>query len=330
MSTTLDDVMHEMFIEQQLDLDRQVVESHIDRVMFDLHSAILFKWSGDDVKSFHQAIDYTLKERDHFYWTEDELHGHVVNLLPVAARTAYHEVRAWLEGNCLCEFDTYCSCEDLVGDVVERIDGHCWFISEVLATRQSLIRVTRLPLRDRMRSWMPSRGASNTVAAPRHRLRRLFIAAEELRWSRDSQLPDGARASLWRASIGDFVEGAYGLLSEEAEAYWGAARIALRHVLELDARNRHDLPKDDRHRADLPKPGVWTRGKTHKGFTVPDDELRLLGPGLRGMGRVSWNDIEPMQSALHDLIRCYIAFIIWAQSGSRQRLLLRSYAWSVR
>ena len=83
---------------------------------------------------------------------------------------------------------------------------------------------------------MPSRGASNRVAAQHHRLRRLIIAADELRWSRDSQLPDGMRASQWRASIGDFVEGADGLLSEEAVAYWGAARIALRHVLELDAR----------------------------------------------------------------------------------------------
>lgn len=81
MSTTLDDVMHEMFIEQQLDLDRQTVESHVDQVMFDLHYAILFKWSGDDVKSYHQAIDYTLNERDHFYWTEDELPGSRQRLL---------------------------------------------------------------------------------------------------------------------------------------------------------------------------------------------------------------------------------------------------------
>ena len=67
MSTTLGDVMHEILIEQQLDLDRQAVESHVDQVMFDLHYANLFKWSGDDVKSYHQAKDNTLYERDHFY-----------------------------------------------------------------------------------------------------------------------------------------------------------------------------------------------------------------------------------------------------------------------
>ena len=284
--------------------NQHMTEDHFDDVMNELNWAIMFEWSEDDIRQYCQAEAEVCELRGNFNWTEEPLPDDILAMLPVAARSAYARVRAWLAGEgCVCDHNPFpgCFCEDIVKPTIKAINWFCCFIDEVLVYRRCNLRLAKLPDDHRMRSWLPQEDQVRKVTAPMHRAYRLFVALDELGWSRETNYPDGVRASLWRASINSFLAGAEGLLPPAAENYWEVARHSIDHVLEIHA---HD-PKPPHPVLWLPRYKQWTIAKARNGYAVPS-ELRLSGPKRPDE---SWDEIEPLQASLEDLLRAYITFL---------------------
>ena len=288
----------------QMLFSEQLTEMHFDEVMNLLNWAILFEWSEDDIRQYRQAEAKACELRGNFNWTEEPLPDDIIAMLPVDARSAYARVRTWLAGEeCQCDSHPWpaCFCEDIVEPIINVVNRECRFIDEVLVYRRCNLRLANLPADDRMRSWLPQKVDIRKVTAPVHRSHRLLVALDELGWSRDPEYPDGVRASLWRASINSFLGGAQGLLPPAAVSYWEAARNAVDHVLEIEAH----APRPPHPTHKYPRYNEWTIAKTRAGYAVPS-ELRLSGP-KKPNG--SWDEIEPLQANLEDLLRSYITVL---------------------
>lgn len=313
--------------ERQRDLSDELVDDYFVELWGELYSAVMFEWSKDDYGRYIQAKDHALAGNGHFDWWGTPLSVDASSLLPAAARSTYDRVRE-LRGSfrdacapSLHVTEGYCFCEwhfDIIADVM----GY-WLeaIDVMFDIRRSVLRIAHYPPASRMSSWVPTVESGITVAEPFARLKRLGIALNSVHWSRNPNFPDDVRATIFRASIGDFVAGAKHLLTEAAEDYWEVVRNALAHLLELDTRHRKiDFPPDypsavyqRSARDDTPWRGEWTLAKARGdmgGRDVPSDiPLRSLS-WYTGK---SQSYVDRWSVVLHDLIHYYMAFIVQAQ-----------------
>ena len=287
MSYTLEEAQFDAAMDAYYDAEQSIRSASIG-----LELKVLTEWSWKDMvryESFRESFDWHALD-------DIELNNRLTPVLdtPPGFRdtfaTALTVANEW---GCWCEDGQPDLClNTTIHNIFQWIDGR-------LLLRSVVLRLSNPSGIDEMASWVVPWDSEITVTSPLHRLRRLSIALSELRSARKQSLTSFERAAMWRYSIVDFIAATKGLLPHAATKYWGSARIAVCHLLELDA------PYVAGIASQVPNDRVWTQALTRAGEPVPR-ELMLTVPTTSDEVAT----LEIQQTRLEELILYYASFIM--------------------
>ena len=292
MSYTLEEAQFDAAMDAYYDAEQSILSASIG-----LELKVLTEWSWKDMdryESFRDSFDwYALGDSEPNNRPTSDLDT------PPGFRDTFTTALAVAnEWGCWCENGQPDLClNTTIHNIFQWVDGR-------LLLRSVVLRLSNLSPANEMASWIVPYDSEITVTLPLHRLHRLSIALRELRSSRKQSLTTFERAAMWRLSIVDFCEATKGLLPHAATTYWGSARNAVCHLLELDTSYVADIASHERGWGHVPNDRVWTQARTKAGESVPR-ELMLAGPTTSD----ELATLETQQRHLEELILYYASFI---------------------